>query len=76
MNKILLISAVVVCLTGYAAAQAPCPESCPDGQVLVTFGDGNNLTCACVEQGDGMVEGPVGCDGSDCDAPNEVSEQD
>ncbi len=77
--KILQILSVIflamLCTASIAMADAQCPESCPEGQVLVTFGDGNNLSCTCVPQGEGMVEGPAGCTGDSCDAPAETEQQ-
>lgn len=35
-------------LTAYADGEPiDCSESCPDGQVMVSFADGNNATCIC-----------------------------
>lgn len=31
-----------------------CSQSCDEGKVLVSFGDGNQSTCLCVEQGSPM----------------------
>ena len=44
--------------------------SCPTGQTVVSFGDGNSAQCMCVEQGSGMVateEMADGCIDSDDD---------
>jgi len=39
-----------------ALAEGECSAECPSGQVNVGFADGPGASCACMDQGDGMVE--------------------
>mgnify|MGYP003595359596 CR=1 FL=1 len=75
MKKALLFALILLVPGVSAYGDASCEKQCPEGQVLITFADGNNLSCTCVDAGSGMVEGPSGCEGSNCDAPNEVNQQ-
>lgn len=63
--KILLLTLL---LTTSAYADESCESPCPEGKEQVTFGDGNNARCSCVDPSSGMVEGPSGCEGeTECD---------
>ena len=78
MKKLIIVALAVLCFSTVSKAQE-CPETCPEGQVLVTFSDGNNLSCACMEQSEGMVEEASPCEGEDCgesDVARELSQQD
>ena len=72
IRSILLGAFTVSCLMGVQAfAEDACDTDCPEGQTRVSYADGNHLTCVCVDPGAPMEEGPAGCEGADCDAPNE-----
>jgi hypothetical protein len=49
MRSILLL-AFVFCAPALSAAdeQVDCSASCPTGEVMVSYADGNNTTCVCV----------------------------
>ena len=71
MKKIiglLIISSIVGAVPAFAEN---CDSiSCPSGQAVVSFGDGNSAQCMCVEEGSGMVptnEISDGCVDSDDD---------
>ncbi len=55
-----LILSVIFSVVGNAYAQdsqpVECDSTCPEGQTLVSFADGNTPTCVCVAQGEGMDE--------------------
>ena len=55
MKKNLLVLLVIALLPAYAFA-VDCSETCADGEVMKSFADGNNSTCQCIPEGDGMVE--------------------
>jgi hypothetical protein len=54
----LVLSLLIGASTAHASGDESCSQSCPSGQVLVSFGDGNSASCLCQEQGSGMVETP------------------
>lgn len=67
VTKVLVTIGILICATP-AAAEDCATVSCPTGQTVVSFGDGNNVQCACVEAGTGMEptnEIPDGCVDSD-----------
>ena len=66
---LLLLSLLVGVSSAYASGEESCSQSCPDGQVLVSFGDGNSANCMCQEQGSSMVETPS--DTIDCVDPED-----
>ncbi len=47
---ILAVFAAVVLGTQPAVATVDCSANCPDGQVLIGFGDGDDASCECVAQ--------------------------
>jgi hypothetical protein len=53
MLKIFLTLGVVISsslsLNGIAAAEVSCNEECPSGQSLVSFVDGERVSCKCLE---------------------------
>ena len=62
MLKKLLILSALVCSFGIQSASATdevaCDYSCPEGQVLISYADGNNVHCSCAQaaQMDATVE--------------------
>ena len=57
----LLLSVLAVTLFVSSSAMADedsCSQSCPSGQVLVSFADGNNATCLCQDIGATMSDTP------------------
>ena len=64
MAKKLFVSLIILGLIlaspsfSYAQDSQPveCDSTCPEGQTLVSFADGNTPTCVCVAQGEGMDE--------------------
>jgi hypothetical protein len=71
LRHLVLTISCVACLTGACAwAEDSCNSGCPDGQVTVTFVDGNHTTCMCVDQSQGMdptneAGGPTCADSND-----------
>jgi hypothetical protein len=54
-----------VCL---ADQTVDCSSDCADGEVLVSFADGNNATCLCMPAAQMDAEVPAQAPGSDSDA--------
>mgnify|MGYP000603708206 CR=1 FL=1 len=54
-----LLASLVFASSALAEGQDSCSQSCPSGQVLVSFADGNNATCVCQEIGAAMEDSPV-----------------
>ncbi|NMC64058.1 MAG: hypothetical protein GYA55_12920 [SAR324 cluster bacterium] len=76
MKKIIINVILAVFLIPIPAmSDDSCEQQCPEGKVLASFADGNKVSCECVDASEGMVEGPAGCEGEGCDAPNETAEQ-
>lgn len=63
---LIALMALPVLGPSWAIAES-CEEPCPEGQVLVSFADGNNVDCICTDPGaamnDNTTENPEG-DGS------------
>lgn len=57
---------ILVTILFASFALANCEEECPEGQNKVTFADGNQARCVCVEPGSGMTESPSGCGEGEC----------
>jgi len=53
----------------FASGEESCSQTCPSGQVLVSFADGNSANCLCQEQGSAMVETPA--DEINCNDPED-----
>ena len=58
ITTILLGAALMLASASVAVAdeEDQCAASCPNGQRLVGFSDGNRATCQCHDPGDAMVE--------------------
>ena len=72
IRLILALATIIVITSGAAFAEtADCTGSCPSGQVMVSFADGNNVSCVCKPEAamDETVgnpdvhEGPIADDG-------------
>ena len=51
-NVVILLSIVFsLCSAGFSFAEdsVDCSSSCPDGKKLVSFLDGNSISCSCVD---------------------------
>lgn len=59
---------VTLMFAGFALAN--CEEECPTGQNKVTFADGNQARCVCVDPASGMHESPSGCGEGECEQDN------
>lgn len=58
MKRIVLLAVLILpVMTShvYASGEESCELTCPDGQVLVSFADGNNRRCICREEGGSMA---------------------
>ncbi len=55
MKSISLLFLAFLC-PAIAFADGECSAECPAGQVNVGFADGPGANCACMDQGEGMVE--------------------
>lgn len=57
MRLLLSMLAVTLLFSSSALAEGDsCNQSCPSGQVLVSFADGNNATCLCQDIGATMSD--------------------
>ena len=69
-KAILLSQFIFLCNSvSYADSEVACDTTCPSGQVMSSFADGNDVTCVCVPQGqmDPTVEDPNVPSGEDPD---------
>ncbi|GEM_PF-2486407 len=57
---------ILVTILFAGLALANCEVECPEGQNKVTFADGNNTRCVCVDPSSGMQESPSGCGSEEC----------
>jgi hypothetical protein len=48
---LMMISMLLISSACYGAEEADCSAGCPDGQKMISFADGDNPSCACVEDG-------------------------
>lgn len=59
---------MMMLLATSALADESCETPCPEGKEQVTFSDGNNARCNCVDPSTGMQDGPAGCtEGENCE---------
>ena len=60
-----LLTILLLVGTVVAEEEDSCATPCPEGKEQVTFGDGNNARCTCVDPRTEMEDGPSGCDGGE-----------
>ncbi len=53
---LLVTSMFLVASSAFASGGESCSQTCPSGQVLVSFADGNNATCMCQDIGATMTD--------------------
>lgn len=60
-----LIFLPLVCTaSAFAEGEDSCQQTCPEGQALISFADGNTMRCVCKESGGEMEpvsQGDISC---------------
>lgn len=53
---VILIGSMLLGVTSVYAEGDPCVDECPSGQVRTSYLDGQQVSCACLDQGSGMSD--------------------
>ena len=73
LYKFVAVTTALLVALPLATLAEECEGSCPTGQRLTSFGDGNNASCVCVEDGSMDDASSVGYDPMSADPSIELT---